>query len=112
MNRADAKSLGETMGPLTGLRVIERSGSLSGSYCTKLLADFGAAVIKVERPRHGDGARTLGPFPHDIPDPEKSGLFLYLNTNKHGITLDLGTPRGREVFIDLVRQWRHTIGEL
>jgi len=89
---------------LSGVRVLDLTNYIAGPYCTKLLADFGAEVIKVERPRHGDGLRTLGPFPRDIPDPEKSGLFLYLNTNKRGITLDLGSPRGREVFMDLVRQ--------
>ena len=53
--------------------------------------------------RQGDSARRLGPFPEDIPHPEKSGLFLYLNTNKRGITLNLKDPKGRATLLDLVR---------
>jgi len=53
--------------------------------------------------RRGDSAQRLGPFPEDIPHPEKSGLFLYLNTNKRGITLNLKDPKGRATLLDLVR---------
>jgi len=77
---------------------------VTGPYCTKLLADLGAEVIKVERPGVGDDARSRGPFWHDVPDPELSGLFLYLNTNKLGITLDVSTATGRAVFLELVKQ--------
>jgi crotonobetainyl-CoA:carnitine CoA-transferase CaiB-like acyl-CoA transferase len=61
---------------------------VSAAYATKLIADLGAEVIKVEEPG-GDRARQRGPFPHGIADPEQSRLFLYLNTNKQGVTLDL-----------------------
>ena len=88
--------------PLSDVRVLDLTHGISGPYCTKLLADFGADVIKVERPG-GDYARTLGPFPDDIPHPEKSGLFLFLNTNKRGIVLDLKTPDGVEMLKKLVR---------
>jgi crotonobetainyl-CoA:carnitine CoA-transferase CaiB-like acyl-CoA transferase len=62
---------------------------VAAAYATKLMADLGADVIKVEEPQ-GDPARQRGPFPGGVVDPEKSGLFLYLNTNKRGVTLDLG----------------------
>ena len=90
--------------PLSDLRVIDLSQGIAGPYCTKLLADFGADVIKVERPGSGDYARRLGPFPGDISHPEKSGLFLFLNTNKRGITLDLKTAEGVEALKKLVKE--------
>ena len=89
---------------LSGLKVIEHSEFISGPFCGKLLADLGAEVIKVEPPGSGDKARRWGPFPQNIPHPEKSGLFLYLNTNKLGITLSLGSDAGRKIFRELVKQ--------
>ncbi|MBI3797719.1 MAG: CoA transferase, partial [Deltaproteobacteria bacterium] len=73
---------------LEGVKVLELGNMVSAAYATKLMADLGADVIKVEDPA-GDQARQRGPFPGGIVDAEKSGLFLYLNTNKRGITLDL-----------------------
>jgi CoA:oxalate CoA-transferase len=89
---------------LDGVKVIEYCQMISGPYCGKLLADLGAEVIKVEEPHIGDAARSRGPFPDDAPHPEKSGLFLYLNTNKLGITLNLDTADGRQVFQRLTEQ--------
>ena len=91
-------------GALGGLRVIELGQAVSGPYCAKLFADYGADVIKVEPPKDGDVARRWGPFPHDEPHSEKSGLFFFLNTNKRGVTLDVTTGRGRDVLLQLVRQ--------
>jgi CoA:oxalate CoA-transferase len=82
-------------GPLTGLRIVEYSTSIAAAASGKMLADLGAGVIKVEPPRTGDPTRQHGPFPDDLPDPERSGLFLSLNANKHGITLDPARPTGR-----------------
>src|SRR5438093_3089277 len=82
---------------LDQLRVLEVGSGVAAAYAAKLLADLGAQVIKVEPPGGGDATRARGPFPGDVPHPEKSGLFLYLNANKRGITLDLTRPRGREV---------------
>ena len=73
---------------LEGVKVLELGNMVSAAYATKLMADLGADVIKVEEPG-GDHARRRGPFPRGIPDPEQSGLFLYLNTNKRGCTIDL-----------------------
>jgi crotonobetainyl-CoA:carnitine CoA-transferase CaiB-like acyl-CoA transferase len=73
---------------LEGVKVLELGNMVSAAYATKLMADLGADVIKVEEP-DGDLARQRGPFPKHIPDPEQSGLFLYLNTNKRGCTIDL-----------------------
>jgi len=73
---------------LEGVKVVELGNMVSAAYATKLMADLGAEVVKVETP-DGDHARQQGPFPGGVPDPEQSGLFLYLNTNKHGCTMDL-----------------------
>ena len=82
---------------LAGIRVIELAQGVAGPYCGKLLADAGAEVIKVEPPEAGDSSRNLGPFPDDIPDREKSGLYLHLNTNKKSVSLDAGTASGRTI---------------
>ena len=82
---------------LSHIKVLDFTQHLAGPYCTKLMADQGADVIKVERPGIGDVARRAGPFPGDAPHPEKSGLFLHLNTNKRGITLDLAAESGRDI---------------
>ena len=89
---------------LSGLNVIEWADFVSGPYCGKLLADLGADVIKVEKPGCGDSARAYGPFPGDLPHHESSGLFLYLNTNKLGVTLDTATATGAKVFRRLLEQ--------
>lgn len=84
------------------LKVVELCSFVAGPYCTKLLADFGAEVVKIEPPGAGDEARRRGPFPDDRPDPEASGMYLYLNTNKKSVTLDVGTADGRDLFRKLV----------
>lgn len=77
---------------------------VTGPYCVKILADLGANTIKIEEPFSGDKARSRGPYLGDVPHPERSGLFLFLNTNKSGITLNLKTPRGREIFSSLIKE--------
>ena len=89
---------------LSGIRVVDLSHYIAGPYCTKLLADYGAEVIKIEKPQAGDGGRGLPPFFADRPGLERSGLFCFLNTNKQGITLDLKTDRGREIVCRLMSQ--------
>ncbi len=83
------------MSALAGFRVLELSESVAGEYCGKLLADFGAEVIKLERPILGSPTRYLGPFAAAGNDPERSGLFAYLNTNKRSVALDVHSPGGR-----------------
>ena len=83
---------------LQGIRVLEIATGIAGPFCAKMLADYGAEVIKVEPPIGGDLSRSVGPFPEDVPHLEKSALFLHLNTNKKGVTLDLETRDGVGVF--------------
>ncbi len=89
---------------LSGVRVLDLTHYIAGPYCTKMLSDYGADVVKVERPGLGDAARSLGPFLNDEPHPEKSGLFLYLNTNKKSITLNLKSATGVSILKELVKQ--------
>ncbi len=89
-------------GSLSGLTVLELGEMVAAPYCTKLLADLGADVIKLESPAGGDAARRRGPFPDDIPHAERSALFLYLNTTKRSVTLDITSETGRRQFEQLV----------
>jgi crotonobetainyl-CoA:carnitine CoA-transferase CaiB-like acyl-CoA transferase len=88
---------------LEGVKVLEFSEFVSGPYCGKLLANLGAQVIKIEKPGLGDKARNWGPFPQNLPHAEKSGLFLFLNTDKMGITLNPETALGQKIFRRLVK---------
>ena len=91
------------LGALSDLKVLECGHFITGPYCAKLLADLGAEVIKIEEPGIGEEARRYEPFLSNVPHPEKSGLFLYLNTNKLGITLDLKKATGIKIFKELVK---------
>ena len=88
--------------PLEGLRVLEIGTFVSAPYCGKLFAGYGAEVIKVEPPG-GDLSRAHGPFKDGVPHPETSALFLYLNTGKKSVVLDIGAPEGRRQFLELVK---------
>jgi crotonobetainyl-CoA:carnitine CoA-transferase CaiB-like acyl-CoA transferase len=89
---------------LSDIRVIEIGELFSAPFAAKMLADLGADVIKIERPQKGDPSRRHGPFPGDLPHLEKSGLFLYLNANKRGVTLNLETKTGRDALFALCRE--------
>ena len=89
--------------PLEGTRILDLSRNVAGPYATKLLADYGADVLKIEPPA-GDPARRFGPFPGDREDPEASGLFLHLNTHQRSATLDPGTAEGAATIRRLARQ--------
>jgi crotonobetainyl-CoA:carnitine CoA-transferase CaiB-like acyl-CoA transferase len=89
-------------GPLSRFRVLDLAGR-PGLHCTKLLADLGADVIKIEPPL-GEESRRVPPFKDDIPHPETSLYFLHFNTNKRSVTLDLTSADGRAILLELVRQ--------
>jgi crotonobetainyl-CoA:carnitine CoA-transferase CaiB-like acyl-CoA transferase len=81
-------------GALSVYRVLDLA-DIKGAYCTKLLADQGAEVIKVESPQGGSPTRSIPPFAGDEPHVERSLQFLYRDANKFGITLDVELPDGR-----------------
>src|SRR5260370_3227438 len=84
-------------GPLSGITIIDLSRILAGPYCTLLLADLGARVIKVEAPSSGDDARQYGPFKGG-----KSTYFASVNRGKESIVLDLKAPADRDIFEPLL----------
>lgn len=85
--------------PLKGIRVFDLSRLLPGGFCSMLLGDFGAEVIKVEEPGRGDYIRWTPPFLKD-----QSAYFLAINRNKKSLVLDLKNPKGRDVFLRLIRK--------
>ncbi|MGD9143247.1 MAG: CoA transferase [Dehalococcoidia bacterium] len=87
---------------LSCYRVLDLSNK-KGFFCGKLLGDLGADVIKIEKPG-GDPSRNIGPFYHDIPDAEKSLYWFAFNVNKRGVTLDIETADGQELFKQLVEK--------
>lgn len=91
-------------GPLEGIVVLDLTQGVAGPYATKYYSDYGATVIKVERPGSGDPARRLGPFVHDEPHLEASGMFLHLNTGKQSVTLNLKTATGQSILRRLAAQ--------
>jgi alpha-methylacyl-CoA racemase len=90
--------------PLEGVRVLDLSRLLPGGFCSLLLADFGADVLKVEDTGMGDYIRFSPPYYEGAHDSAKSALFLSLNRNKRSIRLDLKHERGREALLRLVRE--------
>ena len=91
--------LGSDTSLLANLRVLDLADE-KASFCSKLLAGMGAEVVKVESPG-GDSSRTIGPFWENTPNPNKSLSFWYNNTDKLGITLNLETERGKDIFLRL-----------
>jgi crotonobetainyl-CoA:carnitine CoA-transferase CaiB-like acyl-CoA transferase len=83
-------------GPLAGLRVLDLTEHMAGPFCTMILTDMGAEVIKLERPGKGDSVRAWGD------GSERNPYFRYINRNKKGITLDYKAPRGKALFLRLV----------
>lgn len=96
---------------LDDVRVLDLSEGVAGPFCTKLLAALGADVISVEAPGRGDRARSCPPFAGDEPHPELSGLFLYLNTGKRSVTLDLEQASGRAIAGRLAAEWADIVIE-
>ena len=96
---------------LDDVRVLDLSEGIAGPFCTKLLAALGADVISVETPGRGDRARAYPPFAGDEPHPELSGLFLYLNTGKRSVTLDLEQASGRAIAGRLATEWADIVIE-
>ena len=85
------------------LKVLDLTEGIAGPYCTKLLADFGAEVIKIEKPGTGDLTRSIGKQTGDKQELESSGTYFYLNTNKKSVTLDIRSQEGLEILKELIK---------
>jgi crotonobetainyl-CoA:carnitine CoA-transferase CaiB-like acyl-CoA transferase len=94
----------ENVSALGGIKVLELCSFVAGPFCAKLLADMGAEVVKIEPPDVGDEARRRGPFYRGEPGMDSSLLFMYLNTNKQGITLDVSAPTGKDMLLELLKK--------
>jgi len=94
--------LGERSGPLRDVRVVDFTRALAGPFCTMILADMGADVIKVETPPHGDALRLNGPFPEDDTERNCGGYFASNNRNKRSVLLDLDDPVDLEHVLALI----------
>ena len=96
--------------PLEGLKVLDFCWVVAGPTGTRVLADLGATVVRVESSRRIDTARTLGPYKDGVTDLERSSQFSSLNAGKLGLSVDPSTPEGRSVILDLVR-WADVVTE-
>ena len=85
--------------PLNGIRVVDLTRVLAGPYCTMMLADYGADIVKIEPPKVGDDSRAFGPFVG-----KESAYFMSLNRNKRSITLNFKRPEEVELFREMVKQ--------
>lgn len=95
----------EATGALKGLKVLDLTRALAGPFCTMLLADQGAEVIKVETLDTGDGTRGMPPFPPEITDRKPyGGYFQSINRNKQSIAIDLKTEEGKQIIRSLVAE--------
>lgn len=100
----------EAQRPLEGVKILDLFWVLAGPGATRMLADYGATVIRVESTSHVDTLRVIPPYHYSNPHPECSGGFQSANANKLGLTLDLSNPDAREVLLDLVR-WCDVVTE-
>ena len=91
-------------GPLTGVRVLDLSRVLAGPFCSMILADLGAEVIKIEEMGVGDQTRTIPPFVNG-----ESHYFLAINRNKKSVALDARTEEGRGVLLKLAKRQHHDV---
>lgn len=97
-------------GPLHGVRIVDLMWVVAGPIVTRALVDYGATVVRIESTTRIDTGRTIQPFHNGTPGAENSALYQNMNAGKLGMTLDLGKPEGREVFLDLVR-WADVVCE-
>lgn len=96
--------------PLAGLKVVDLFWAMAGPATTRVMADYGATIVKVESNRRLDTCRTIGPYMESKFGVETSGLFMNLNAGKLGVTIDLGKDEGKKAFYDLVR-WADVVTE-
>ena len=97
--------------PLKGVKILDLMWAMAGPAASRVLADYGAEIIRVESGNKIDAVRTLQPFPNDEADPDKSGIFNNMNAGKQGLSLDLSKPEAIDVIWDLI-EWADVVLEL
>ena len=107
---ADAPETDATTPPLSGLKVLDLMWVMAGPAASRVLADYGAEVIRIESETRPDGARTLQPFRDDVTDPHYSGLWNNMNAGKRELSLNFAKPEAIEVLWDLV-DWADVVLE-
>ena len=88
-----SKSKAQTRRPLDGIRVLDFSHAAAAPFATMFLGDLGAQIIKIEKPKQGDGSRSMG-VPMPAMGPKDSDYYISLNRNKKGLVIDLAQPEG------------------
>ena len=87
------------VGALSNITVLDLTRVLSGPFCTMMMADMGARIVKIESPKTGDDTRAFAPMRND-----SSVYFANLNRNKRSMTLNLKSPEGKQLFLDMVKE--------
>ena len=105
-----SEAVANTAPPLEGIKVLDFMWAMAGPAASRVLADYGAEVIRVESANKLDAVRSIQPFHDDVGDPDGSGLFSNLNAGKHGLALDMSKPEALEVIWDLI-DWADVILE-
>jgi crotonobetainyl-CoA:carnitine CoA-transferase CaiB-like acyl-CoA transferase len=95
----------QSQGPLAGLKILDLSQIMAGPYCTMVLGDLGAEVIKVEKPTSGDDSRQMGPYVDG-----ESACFAHINRNKRGVVLDIKSEKGKAIVHELAK-WADVVVE-
>jgi len=110
-NTSNGKSNGNGTGlPLEGVKILDLFWQLAGPGATRMLADYGATVVRVESTQHIDTLRVIPPYQFNNPHPEGAGAYQSANANKLGMTLNVREPEGREVLMELV-SWADVVTE-
>ena len=99
-----------TARPLEGVKILDFMWAMAGPAASRVLADYGAQIVRVESEHKVDAVRTLAPFPGDTPDPDLSGIYNNMNAGKLGLALDMSKPEAIDVVWDLI-DWADVVME-
>ena len=107
---AITEPIASTALPLEGVKVLDFMWAMAGPAASRVLADYGAEIVRVESSNKLDAVRSISPFPADVADPDKSGIYHNMNAGKRGLTLDMAKPGAVDVIWDLI-DWADVVLE-
>ena len=107
---AVSEPVASTTLPLEGVKVLDLMWAMAGPAASRVLADYGAEIVRVESANKLDAVRSISPFPADVADPDKSGIYHNMNAGKRGLTLDMAKPGAIDVIWDLI-DWADVVLE-